>query len=127
MDSGRLLGFIVSKDGIRLNPLKVEAILQFPSSKIIRQLQILQGNAACLRIFIANYAEIYKGFMHLLKQDELFIWDEQYQLSFDVMKQSLVSTSVLSPPDYTRYFLLYLVATQSTLGMVLVQEYDSSQ
>ena len=34
---------------------------------------------------------------------------------------------MLSPLDYTRDFLLYLAATESTLGMVLVQEDDSSR
>ena len=56
--------------------------------------------------------------MHLLKQDEIFIWDEQGQLLFDALKQALVH----SPRDYTRDFMLYLVATESTLGMVLIQE-----
>ena len=79
-----------------------------------------------MRIFIADYAEISKGFMHLLKQDRMFIWDEQAQRSFDEMKQAFVSTLVLSPLDYTRDFLLYLAATESTLGMVLVQEDESS-
>ena len=35
MKSGRLLGFIVSKEGIRVDPLKVEAILQLSPPKNI--------------------------------------------------------------------------------------------
>ena len=125
VESGRLLDFIVSEDGIRVDPLKVEEILQFPSPKTIRQLQILQGKATFLRRFIVDYDEISKGFMRLLKQDSLFIWYEQAQHYFDAVKKSLVSTMVLSPPEYTRYFFLYLAETKSTLGMVLVQEDDS--
>ena len=41
--SGRLLGFIVSKEGIRVDPLKVEAILQLSPPKNICHLQCLQG------------------------------------------------------------------------------------
>ena len=65
--------------------------------------------------------------MHLLKQDALLIWDEQAQCYFDAMKQALMSTPVLSPPDYTRNFFLYFSSTESTLEMVLVQEDDSSR
>jgi hypothetical protein len=43
VDSGRLLGFIVSLHGIRVDPLKVEAILNLPPPSTLRQLQSLQG------------------------------------------------------------------------------------
>jgi hypothetical protein len=57
-------------------PLKVEAILQLPPLHSIRQLQGLQGKSNFLCRFIVNYANITKGFMHLLKKDTHFIWDE---------------------------------------------------
>ena len=38
---GRLLGFIMSKEGIRVDPLKVEAILQLYPPRSIRHLQCL--------------------------------------------------------------------------------------
>lgn len=41
VDSGRLLGFIVSKDEIHLDPLKVEAIINLPSPSSLHQLQSL--------------------------------------------------------------------------------------
>jgi len=40
--SSRLLGFIVSKDGIRIDPFKVEAILALPPPSSLHQLQSLQ-------------------------------------------------------------------------------------
>ena len=69
---GRLLGFVISKHGIMVDPLKVEAILQLSHPRTIRQLQSLQGKANFFRWFIANYAEIMKGFMGLLEQEVHF-------------------------------------------------------
>jgi hypothetical protein len=40
------------------------------------------------------------------------------------LKKSLVLTPLLKPPDYTRYYLLYIVASEDTIGVVLVQEDD---
>jgi hypothetical protein len=78
--SGRFLGFIVSKYGIMVDPLKVEAIVNFPPPRTIIQLQSLQGKENFLHRFIANYVEITKGFMCLLKKGVPFVWDDQAQM-----------------------------------------------
>jgi hypothetical protein len=68
-----------------------------------------------------------KGYMQLLKNSVPFYWDEATQLSFDALKKDLVSTLLISPPNYNRYFLLYFLVAESLIGMVLVQEYDELQ
>ena len=75
MKSGHFLGFIVSKEGIRFDPLKVEAILQLSPSRNIRHLQCLQGMENFLRRFIVNFSNLTKGCMHLLKKDTNFCWE----------------------------------------------------
>ena len=120
--SGQLLGFIVSREGIRVDPFKVEAILRLPPPSSVRQLQSLQGKSNFFRRFIVNYAEVTKGFMRLLKKGVPFLWDDFAQRSFDALKKALTSAPLLSPPDYSRDFLLYLAEAESTIGMVLVQE-----
>ena len=121
------MGFVISKHGIMVDPLKVEEILQLSPLHTIHQLQSLQGKANSLRRFIANYAEIMKGFMRLLKKEVHSYWDGQAQRSFEALKKALSLAPVLSPPDYSRDFILYLAASDSTIGMVLVQEDDSLQ
>jgi hypothetical protein len=107
-----------------VDPLKVEAIVQLPPPRTILQLQSLQGKANFLRRFIANYAEITKGFMRLLKKDVPFHWDDAAQCSFEALKHALTTAPLLRPPNYNKDFLLYLAAAESTIGMVLVQEDD---
>jgi hypothetical protein len=60
--------------------------------------------------------------MRLLKKDIPFYWDESTQHSFDVLKHALMTAPLLRPPNYNKYFLLYLATTKLTIGMVLVQE-----
>lgn len=62
--------------------------------------------------------------MLLLKNMVPFIWDDQAQCSFDALKHALTSTPVLYPPNYNHDFLLYLVAFDYIIGMVLVQNDD---
>lgn len=117
---GRLLGFIVYTEGIRVDPFKVEEILQLPPQSTIYQLQSLQGKSKFLRRFIINY-DITKRFMRLLKKGVPFLWDDFIQRSFNTLKNSLNSTPLLTRPNYNKVSLLYLVAAESTISMVLVQ------
>jgi hypothetical protein len=54
-----------------------------------------------------------------------FEWDTYAQRYFDALKKDLMSSPLLSPPDFTHDFLLYLEVSESTVGMVLVQEDDA--
>ena len=83
--------------------------------------------ASFLRIFVVNFANLTKGFMHLLKKDTLFIWDKRAQESFDALKQALASAPMISPPDYSCDFLLYVATYLEMIGMVLVQEDEELQ
>jgi hypothetical protein len=103
-----------------VDPLKVEAIIQLPPPCTILQLQSLQGKENFLRRFIANYAKITKGFMHLLKKEIPFHWDDVSQCCFEELKHALTTAPLLRPPNYNKDFLLYLAATESTIDMVLV-------
>jgi hypothetical protein len=62
IESNQLLGFIVSRQGIKVDPLKVKAILNLPPPFSLRQLQSLQGKANFLHRFIPNYVELTLGF-----------------------------------------------------------------
>jgi hypothetical protein len=124
VESGHLLGFIVSRHGTWVDPLKVEAILNLPPLSTLRQLQSLQGKANFLRRFIPNYVEITRGFTRLLNKYSDFIWDTIANNAFEALKLSLMRASLLFPPDYSRDYFLYLVSLEYTIGMVLVQEDD---
>jgi hypothetical protein len=126
VESGRLLGFIVSRQGIQVDPLKVEAILNLPPPSTLFQLQSLQGKENFFLRFIPNHAEITHGFTRLLKKGSEFVWDTIANNAFEALKLSLMHALLLFPPDYSRDYFLYLAASNYTIGMVLVQEDDAN-
>ena len=62
--------------------------------------------------------------MRLLKQDTPFLWDETAQLAFEDLRKDLLLEPLLRLPYYSRDFILYLAVSESTIGVVLVQEDD---
>ena len=65
--------------------------------------------------------------MRLLKKDTHFIWDYFMQRAFDNLKHALTHALVLQPPDYTKDYSLYVAASLSTIGIVLVQANENDQ
>jgi hypothetical protein len=124
VDSDQLLGFIITRQGVRVDPLKVKVILNLLAPSSLRQLQSSQGKENILRRFIPNYAQLMLGFTRLLKKGSEFIWDSTANKSFEALKLTLTHTPLRFPPDYSRDYFLYCVASDSTIAMVLVQEYD---
>jgi hypothetical protein len=126
VESGCLLGFIISIQGIWVDPLKVKEILNLPPPSTLRQLQSLQGKANFLHRFIPNYVEITCGFTRLLKKYSEFVWDTISNNDFEALKLSLMQAPLLFPPNYSRDYFLYLAASDYTIGMVLIQEDDAN-
>ena len=114
----------MSKDGISLNPLNVEAIVKLPPPSSLNHLHISLGKSSFLRHFVPNYTELAKGFTQLFKKGIPFLWDEVTQNSFDALKVVLINAPLLHPLNYHHGYFLYLTATSSNIGMVLVQDDD---
>ena len=52
--SEKFLGFIISQRGIEANPVKVRAILEMSSLKMIKEVQSLMGRVAALNRFVSK-------------------------------------------------------------------------
>ena len=67
--SGKLLGFIMSRHGIEIDPQKVKAIMDMLPPKTLKQLHIVQGKLQFVRRLISQLADKCQPFTHLLKKD----------------------------------------------------------
>ena len=119
---GRLLGFVVSKDGIQIDTLKIAAILALPAPTNLVELQSLQGKENFLCHFVCNFTEKTHGYMHLLNKNTIFFWDDQAQGAFNNLKHALTHSLMIHPSNYSKDFLLYVATSTTTIGMVLAQE-----
>ena len=59
-----------------------------------------------------------------MKKGVPFHWGQVVQTYFDVVKDNLVRTSLMYPPNYQNDYFLYIVTAETTITMVLVQVED---
>ena len=64
----KYLGHIVSADGVRPNPGKVDSIVKFPSPKNVDELKTALGMLSYYRKYIRGYAEIAHPLTKLMKK-----------------------------------------------------------
>jgi hypothetical protein len=107
--------------------LKVQAIIKIPPPKNLCQLQSLQGKANLLRCFVPDYTTHVHNFLRLLHHYIPFRWDEHAQTIFDDLKVALSNAPLISPPDYNRDYMLYLLASAVSVAGVLVQLGDDGR
>jgi hypothetical protein len=83
MQEGKLLGHIVSKDGIRIDPKRIEAIQTIRIPRNVKEIQSFLGTINFLRRFIPNFAEIVKLITGMLKKDSRINWTTEAKASFE--------------------------------------------
>jgi hypothetical protein len=115
------LGYLISRDGLRVNPNKVAAATNFPTPKDVKGVQGFLGLVGYFRWFIYNYAEKAKGLYDLLKSTTDFVWGEKQEESFSVLKKALQEAPVLAFPDFSKEFILTTDASGYAIGAILTQ------
>jgi hypothetical protein len=83
---GVLLGHIVCKQGLLVDPSKIAIIDDFPPPTSVKQLCTALGHTGYYRKFIKAYAQITTLMKNLLKKDCQFGWTDECQQSFDTLK-----------------------------------------
>ena len=115
------LGHIVSKDGVKPLPAKLEAIQKMLPPTNVTKLQSFLGLIGYYRRFIPSFAISAQALFNLLKKDVEFKWDKACQSNFEDLKQALCSTPVLRFPNYNQQFILFTDASMYAVGVVLSQ------
>ncbi|MFS7999428.1 putative nucleotidyltransferase, Ribonuclease H [Helianthus anomalus] len=121
MEEGKFLGFIVTKDGFKVNPEKVQAIERMPSPTTIKEMQKLAGRLAALNRFLANHATKSFPFIKTLRncmKKSQFQWTPEAESAFHEMKDCLIKLPTLTAPVKGEPLVLYLSASDRAVGAV---------
>ena len=119
LQEGKLLGHIISEKGIKIDPKRVEGILQIIHPRNIKELQSFIGKINFLRRFIPSLAELLRNMTNMLKKEIGVKWTLEAKNSFELVKHALTQAPVLINPDFTKDFLIFSFASKHTVDAVL--------
>ena len=113
------LGHVIDKGGIRPNPQKLDAVRNWERPKTVTQVRSFTAFCNYYRKFVKNLAEVAKPLYALTSKAVKFIWNEEHEETFQLLKMRLLQAPILSFPNFSYPFVIDTYASETALGAVL--------
>jgi len=121
------LGHLISSDGVKPLPSKIEAVKNFKVPENLKEVRSFLGLVNYYHRFVPNMATIAEPLYALMKKNVHYKWSEQCQKAFEQIKEILVRDPILRYPNFEREFILHTDASDVGVGAVLAQLDDDGK
>ena len=101
------LGYIVSNEGIRVDPKKIEVVVEWKPPRNVTEVRRFLGLAGYYRRFVKGFSMIAAPMMRLLQKNVKFEWGEECQRSFDKLKAFLTEAQVLTQLTCGKEYVIF--------------------
>ncbi|KAK3540704.1 hypothetical protein QTP70_034654 [Hemibagrus guttatus] len=118
------LGYVISRHGVEMDVVKVQAVTEWPAPTSVRELQRFLGFANFYRRFIRNYSSVAGPLTLLLRgKPKKLTWTDLVRSAFQQLKNCFTMAPILRHPDPDLPFVVEVDASSSGLGAVLSQQH----
>ena len=76
------LGHVISKEGVQVDPKKVEAVSNWPRPTNVTEIRSFLGMAGYYRRFVKDFSRISASLTRLVRKQVKFEWDDTCEQSF---------------------------------------------
>src|SRR5262249_51148487 len=119
LESISFLRHIVSKEGITVDPAKIEAMISWPRLTTVSEVRSFLGLAGYYRHFFEGFARISAPLTNLIRKNVEFRWTNRCEASFWELKERLTTAPILVIPKEGVGFVIYYDASEQDWGMVV--------
>ena len=126
-DTVKYLSFILSKDGLKMDPSKVQTIQDWPEPRKVKDVQSFLGFANFYGCFISNYSAIVIPLTWLTRKGIPWNFTDATQKSFQALKSAFTSAPVLTHWVPDKPIIVETNASDYALGAILSIQTDSSE
>ena len=116
------LGHTISCKGVATDQSKVHQVVDWPVPVCVKDVRAFLGLAGYYRRFVRQFGILARPLFNLLKKGTPFVWIENTEQSFQILKQSLVTAPVLALPNFQKQFTVETAACGTGIGAILQQE-----
>ena len=120
-NSVKYLGHLVTSEGVKPDPSRVEAIANWKCPENLKELRSFVQLVNYYRQYIRGFAKIASPLYDLMKKDNNFNMGEKETEAFQELRTALLSETILKRPDWSLPFVLQTDASIKGLGVVLAQ------
>jgi transposase InsO family protein len=119
--SFEILGMVATKDGIKPNPKKVQAIKDYPIPRSKKELESFLGIISWLRRFIPQCTKKTYYLRKASVEDGPYPLPKAAEEEFENLKITITSDIILGHPQLNKQFYIHVDASQKGLGVILTQ------
>ena len=117
---GTFLGYMVTHQGIKVNPNQIKAINSLQPPRNPKEVQKLTGMTVALNRFISQFADKCRPYFKLSNKWNGFEWTKEYVLAFQQLKEYLSQPPIMSKPKVDEVLFAYIVVASYIVNLVLV-------
>ncbi|KAK3517667.1 hypothetical protein QTP70_015162 [Hemibagrus guttatus] len=118
------LGYVISRHGVEMDVVKVQAVTEWPAPTSVRERQRFLGFTNFYRRFIRNYSSVAGPLTSLLRgKPKKLTWTDLARSAFQRLKNCFTTAPILRHPDPDLPFMVEVDASSSGLGAVLSQRH----
>lgn len=117
----KYLGHVVSADGVKTDPEKIEAIKNWPTPSNTTEVRAFLGTGSYYRRFVQGFADVARPLNVLTGKNVPFEWNDDTEDAFQTIKRKLIESPVLGYPDPNLPYILDTDASNEAMGAVLSQ------
>lgn len=122
VELGKLIGFIVSKDRMIIDPDRTQVIANLPPPSSKKAMQSFLGKINFVKRFVPSFSEMVRPLQNLIKKDIMYKWGAQANQAFNSIRKSITEAPSLMSPDFSQDFMLYTFASNRSYAVVLTQK-----
>jgi hypothetical protein len=123
----KYLGLIISHNHVKMDEVKVQGILEWPTPTKVKDVQAFLGFANFYRQFIKDFSKAARPLMQLTRKDIEWDWMQEAEQAFQDLKQAFTTAPMLVMRDPEKPMRVETDASDFAYGAVLSQLEDDNK